>query len=307
VLATSGPRPRVVVVEGGAHRRVERTLRALTRSCDVTFIRRDAVLTANEARNLALHHVDTEFVAFVDNDTVVDDGWLARLEQSADETGAAVIAPVVLWGAPEEIHFAGGECHLADGPRGLRLVSHNRLMHEAPAVVAGLSRAPSELVELHCVLLRVEVLRRLGPFDEDLVAAREEADLSLRLAGIGERIVVDPSVVVRYLWPKRLHPSDRPFFRARWSADWAARSFAAFNRKWGIADPAMDESFHQGHADRRVGGWPHSGGWTAKAAWKARRAVDVVATPLAVRAEDRRRRRAGPARVVHRASWDAAG
>jgi GT2 family glycosyltransferase len=304
VLAASGRRPRVVVVVGGAPRRVLRALEALARSHDATLIVGDAVFSENEAQNLALHHVHTEFVAFVGNDTLVDVGWLARLEQSADETGAAAVVPVVLWGEPEEIHFAGGACHLAEGPGGLRLVSHNELMHRPTSIVATLPRAPSELVELHCVLLRTSVLRHLGSFDEDLVAAREEADLALRLADISEQIVVDPSVVVRYLWPKRLRASDRSFFRARWSAAWGERSFVAFNRKWHVTDTSIDETFHQGHLQRRIGTWPHAGGWTAKARWKARRAVDVVATPLAVRAEDRRRTRAGPARVVHRASWD---
>ncbi len=105
---------RVVVVDGGSPTPIRQRLEALAREHDFTLIRRDALVTANESRNLGLKHVDTEFVVFIDNDTLVDAGWLEGLERCARETGAGAVSPVVLSGPTgrEEIHFAGGTCHI---------------------------------------------------------------------------------------------------------------------------------------------------------------------------------------------------
>lgn len=306
---TPDPR-RVVVVDGDSPRPIRRRLDELARAHDITLLRSDAVLAANEARNLATAHVSTEFVVFLDNDTEVGPGWLEGLERCARESGAAVVVPVVLSGptASEEVHFAGGSCHVVDEPGARRLVSENTLMHRPPETVATLSRRPSELLELHCTLVRTDVLARLGGFDERFVAGREEADLSLAVATAGEAAVLEPRVVVAYVTPKALRRYDHVYFRARWSGRWARRSFGAFNAKWSLdATTEIDERFLLGHRNRRIGVWPGTagpGGWRAAAAWKLRRALDLVVTPAAARLEDRRRARAAPARVVRRASWD---
>jgi len=309
VLERSGPSPRVVVIDGGSPKRISRQLARLAAECDLTLVRHDAVLGANEARNLALDHVTTEFVAFLDNDTLVEDGWLEGLERCARETGAVAVSPVVLWGpsARETIHFAGGECRIVTEPGGRRLLSHNAFMHQPADTVATLSRRSSELIELHCALVRTDALRTLGRFEERYIAGREEAEFSLVTAERGCTIMVEPAVVVGYPSPKRLEWTDLRYFAARWSDRWARRSFRVFNAKWSIDDPSTDDTFLEGHRVRRIGPWP---GWDgpdgrrAGLAWKARRAIDVVATPLAARAEDRRRTRAGATTVVHRASWD---
>lgn len=309
VARTPEPR-RIVVVDGGSPSRIRRRLESLARAHDMTLIRRDAPLTGSEARNLALSHVDTEFVAYVDNDTLVPDRWLPGLEEAARATGAAVTIPVVVWGPTghDQVHFAGGTCHLEGGPGQRRLVTTNTRMGQPVETVAGLRREPSELVEFHCFLVRTDVLRRLGPFDESLIGAREEADFALLLTGIGQSAWITPDVVVDYPHPKNLRAVDRAFFRARWGDEWATRAFRAFNEKWTLDDVTIDDRFLHGHIDRRLGPYPaHVGGWRGRAArigWKARRAVDLVRTPLATRAADRRRAAAPPARVVCRASWD---
>src|SRR5262249_14934406 len=98
LFASTEPRFRLVAVDGRAPRSVRADLERLAAHHDFTLIRSDAELSGNEARNLAAPHVTTEFVALLDNDTLVDRGWLHALEQRARATGAAAVSPAVLWG-----------------------------------------------------------------------------------------------------------------------------------------------------------------------------------------------------------------
>jgi GT2 family glycosyltransferase len=311
IVATTSQDRRLVVVDGGSPRTTARRLESLARELDFTLVRSDAVLSANESRNLGLAHVTTEFVVFVDNDLLVGPDWLEGLERCARETGGEFVTPVVLWGPTgrDEVHFAGGTCRIVEIDGTPRLEDRGLRMHQPVSVVASLSREPTELVELHCLLARRACLERIVPFDETLLAGREETDLSMYAAQHGWTAWLEPAVVVGYPSPKRLRPSDYAYYLPRWSDAWSDRSFRAFHRKWGLGDHATTERFRVGHRERRIGTCPgRQPGWRGRRdllAWRARRALDLVITPALVVVADRRRRRAAPARVVHTASWDA--
>ena len=308
---TPSPR-RVVVIDGGSPWRIRRRLEQVASAYDLTFVHRGAAITANEARNQAMRHVTTEYVCFLDNDTFVDDGWLAGLERCAEETGAWLVAAAVLWGRRDrwEIHYAGGSCHIGSEAGARRLEEHNTHMHRPVSALTELTRAPTEYVEAHCLLARVDALQRIGPFDEALVAAREHTTLALQVSALGGGIWLEPSVVVRYPWPKRNTPGDYRFYLPRWSDEWAERSFRRFNETWQLTDVAIDDIFRQGHLERRIGRRPARGNGvrarSQRLVLSARRGLDRFVTPLAVKACDRRRARRGSARVLHTASWDAA-
>ena len=88
IVANTTPPLRLVVVDGGSPRPAARRLELLARELDFTLLHSDAILSANESRNLGFAHVTTEFVVFVDNDLLVEHGWLEGLEQCARDTGA---------------------------------------------------------------------------------------------------------------------------------------------------------------------------------------------------------------------------
>lgn len=310
-LLAHTPEPRrVVLVIGGSPRKVRRRLERLAAEHDITFIHRDAVITPNEARNLAMPHVATPYVSFLDNDTFVGDRWLEQLEECADETGASLVACPVLWGRNDEweIHYAGGTCRIVEDDGVRRFDEHNPLMHRPVTALDELERAPTEYVEPHCLLARVDVLRQLGPFDEDLVVAREHSMLSLQVTAAGGEIWLEPSTVVLYPWPKRNTIADYRLYLPRWSDEWSERSFRHFNEVMHLGDDEIDDIYRDGHRQRRLGGRPPRGP-SLRARWgrmryRARRAVTIVATPVVVRAVERGRARRAPARVVHRARWD---
>jgi glycosyltransferase involved in cell wall biosynthesis len=310
LIANTPPPYRLVVVDGGSPQRIARAIEELAVRHDFTLVRRDSLLTSNEARNLGMRHVETEFAVFVDNDTLVPPGWLTALEQAARETDAPLIAPVVLAGAPGawEIHAGGGEAHIeGDGPS-RRFVEINARMHHPPAELDGASRRPSEFVELHCLLARSALLEQTGPFDEGLIAGREHNDLVLRIGRLtASAPLLEPAVTVKYVSSKRLSAHDWAFFLPRWSEEWASSTFAHFNAQWELRDTRVDAWFQRGNLARRLHdrSRPRTGArlWCWRAVRHVRRALDRVATPAALAMADRARTRCGSARIVHRASW----
>jgi GT2 family glycosyltransferase len=303
---------RLVVVDGGSPPHVARALEQLAVRHDWTLVRSDALLTSNEARNLGMRHVDTEFAVFIDNDTFVPKGWLTALEQCARDTAAPLVAPTVLAGAPGswEIHAGGGEARIEGEGAGRRFVETNARLHHPASELEGASRQPSGFVELHCLLARTDVLELIGPFDEGLVAGREHSDLVLRIADkTGGVPLLEPAVTVRYASRKHLSPHDWAFFLPRWSDEWARSTFAHFNERWQLCDTSVDAWFLRGALARRLHDryQPRTGVrlWGWRAVRRGRRALDKIATPAALRAADRARARCGSPRLVHRATWCA--
>jgi GT2 family glycosyltransferase len=84
---------RLIYVDGGSPQRVRAYLTDQARQRGFHLLRRDSYLSPNEARNLALRHVDTRYVVFLDNDVLVTPGWLEALVRCAEETGAWTVGP----------------------------------------------------------------------------------------------------------------------------------------------------------------------------------------------------------------------
>ena len=84
-----------------------RYLEARAREARFTLVRRDDYLSPNDARNLGFACVDTPYVAFVDNNAVVGDGWLDDLLECARTTSAAFVSPVYCEGSLEAVKSIG--------------------------------------------------------------------------------------------------------------------------------------------------------------------------------------------------------
>ena len=110
VRNTDGPY-KLVYVDGNSPTAIATQLAQLCRAGGFTYLREDRFLTPNHARNIGLKVIDTDYVAFVDNDLFVQPGWLQPLVECARETGAWAVGPVVLEGSENlsVIHMAGGD------------------------------------------------------------------------------------------------------------------------------------------------------------------------------------------------------
>ena len=241
---------RVVVVDAGSPNRVRDLLRAESRRRGFTLIREERLLTPNQARNVGLAATETDYIVFVDNDVLYTHGWLEALVRCAEETGAAVVAPLTCQGLPAhtEIHHAGGtytangasmDTFVADPPEGGREFDEVMVAHgEKVADWDGrLHREVTGMCEFHCVLARRAVFDAIGPLDEGLLSTKEHIDFSMEVRRAGGEVWFEPESVVTYVFPCRARPLNRedwPFFALRWSDTYGRRSLEHFIRKWNL-------------------------------------------------------------------------
>ncbi|HEY5662826.1 MAG TPA: mycofactocin biosynthesis glycosyltransferase MftF [Ilumatobacter sp.] len=141
------------------------------------------------ARNAGLADVDTDFVAFVDADVELADGWLDPLLAHFDDERVALVAPRVRAapppsGSPAGPWFAGYE--LANGPLDLG--------PEPARVLAG---TRVSYVPAATIVCRTAAVRSVGGFDETLRFG-EDVDLVWRLAAAGWVCRYEPAGEVRH-------------------------------------------------------------------------------------------------------------
>ena len=212
-------------------------------------ILRPGLVTPNEARNLGLKLVSTQYVVFIDNDVIVAPGWLDAMINCANDETADIVAPLTCQGLPlhQTIHQAGGS--LLDDPMsffaqpaGERIIvdQHAFAGQRVAQVATKLRRAATGSCEFHCVLVRRSLFDWIGPLDERLLASREHLDLCLAATQAGKKIVFEPAAIVSYLFPSRQRPMNRAdwhYFALRWSPSWLAQSVEHFEHKWGLRPP----------------------------------------------------------------------
>jgi GT2 family glycosyltransferase len=199
----------------------------------------------NQARNLALDHVTTDFVVFVDNDSLVEPGWLDALLRCADETGAWVVGPLYCEPSPDgvQIHMSGGTCRitaLRDGKCSYVERHHNQHIEYRQAT--HLRRHKTELIEFHTVLVRMTTFDKIGPFDPELTCVCEHGDFCLSVYRAGGSVFIEPEAVITYVSPRQLDIADREYFQLRWSEAWLEASIRRLTEKYNLSetDPEMD-------------------------------------------------------------------
>ncbi|MFN2383169.1 MAG: glycosyltransferase family 2 protein, partial [Gemmatimonadota bacterium] len=195
LLEHTPPAVPILYVDVRSPRAVRRRVAARAKDGRVRVLPSDRFLAPNAARNLALPHVTTRYVVFVANDVLVHPNWLDPLVQCAEATGAWLVAPLYLMGegARQVIHMAGGVLHIRQegGERTLFEKDYHPGVRLAD-LPAPLERREVEMVEFHCLLVRMETFARLGALDEALQNVREHEDLCLAVRQAGGTIWLEP-------------------------------------------------------------------------------------------------------------------
>lgn len=283
---------RWVYVDGGSPRPVARYLRSASGRMGFELVRRERYLTPNQARNLGFERVDTEYVVFVDNDVLVEPGWLEALVRCAQETGAVAVGPLYCIGLPAgtTVHMAGGEASLHRKNGVLRLHELHRHQNLPVAQVeAHLVRSRCELIEFHCMLVRSSALRRLGPFDERLMNTREHIDFCLTLRAHGHDIWFEPASRLTYVAPPPFAWGDVPYYLLRWSDQWSRSTMRHFNAKWNLEDDSAQliRNWIRPHRRAVFGRAPGiARRWLGRrlGSWVTRRVIDCVESCVIARA-----------------------
>ncbi len=231
----------LVYVDGGSPKDVQHYLRETALEKDFTLLRTEHFLSPNQARNLGLSQVKTDYVLFIDNDVHVSQDWLEHLWQCAQETDATVICPLTCIGQPlhQKVHLAGGEARIftelkGDTTRRRVHEKHYFVNHAVADVQDQLQRRACEFAEFHCMLVKRSIFDQIGLLDEKLLSTREHIDFCLNVTQAGGRIYCEPRSVVTYVPDILYRWSDLAFFMLRWSDEWEVKSLKRFRKKWNL-------------------------------------------------------------------------
>ncbi|MGZ5927396.1 MAG: glycosyltransferase family 2 protein, partial [Rhizomicrobium sp.] len=195
----------LVYIDGRSPKHLSDWLKVAAPAKGFKVIHLDRFVTPNEARNMGAAAAKMEFIVFIDNDVICADGWLSALVKAADETGADVVAPLVCEGVPlhSRIHQATGtftndKAAFFAAPKGQRelldVMTHHKT--QLDQVRDQLHRQETDTCEFHCVMVRRSLLDKTGPFDEDLHAIYDDAEIAGRIHRAGYRVVSRQSCLV---------------------------------------------------------------------------------------------------------------
>ena len=142
--------------------------------------------------NAGVREARGRFVAFLNNDTSADPGWLRALIAGVDEAGgfALVTSRIVYMHDPDTIDSAG------DGV--LRWGGAFKRHHGEPASAAAVTQEVFGVCGAACMMPRT-VFDEVGGFDEDFFASHEDVDLSYRARLRGYRCRYVADAIVRHV------------------------------------------------------------------------------------------------------------
>jgi hypothetical protein len=204
---------------------------------NVTTIRTDHHILSNQSRNLAIRENKDDFLCLIENDVLVEEGWLTHLIEACEQHPADVAVPLILerMGGFEKVHFDDrlGHIEAFEAPDGDKLRILPRGYPKENDRYA--TRRTTEFIETHCILFRKEILSRIGGFD-DSITAQEEMDLSLSLYHAHARVVMEPQSVINFLPPPPVNPDEVEYYHLKWDQETYARDYEHVAQKWNVAD-----------------------------------------------------------------------
>lgn len=184
---------KIVVVDHGSADRTPILLQrwSARRGSDLNVVRFTGKGIA-AARNFAVRHCDSEWIAFVDADCEFARDWLptalAQID-SVDQTVAGIGGGGLIPNGPLKI-YRGYSLSLRSFVGG-----HRSLLNRRPSQIQETSHLPT-----FNALFRKSALEAVGGFDESFERGAEDLDLGFRLRGAGFRLVGCPDLwVTHYL------------------------------------------------------------------------------------------------------------
>lgn len=235
----------LIYVDGGSPANIRSYLQQAAHEKGFELIRTDYYLSPNQARNIGLAKVNSKckYVVFVDNDVEVTPGWLEKLVECAEETGATVISPLICQGTPlhEIVHCAGGESGVLLENKGgnVRRRILEKIYNQGRRVVDvrdGLKREETGLAEFHCVLVRTGIFDKIGQLDEGMLNTKEHVDFCMTVLEAGGTVYLEPDSIVTYVPGPPLELSDMTFYMLRWSDAWELASLQNLRTKWDLTE-----------------------------------------------------------------------
>lgn len=205
------------------------------------LIRYEKYLRQNVARNLALPLVnDSQYLVFIENDIIIEKGWLKPIVECAEQEEAAIVSPLILEGNPKspnkQVHILGVNLNFEIQESGQRRLKIQHLMHHEKLADQILQRSEVDAVEFHCALVRHSLLEKI-PLDEVFDNLESHIDLCIQAKNIGEKVFVEPSSRVTFLDPRLVYGfdgDDIELYLFRWNNKLIIETVTHAAKKWNV-------------------------------------------------------------------------
>jgi GT2 family glycosyltransferase len=181
----------VVVVDNGSYEDVQGML--AKEFPEVRMIRLDTNHGFAGGNNRGIEISQGKYIALINNDALAEPQWISSMVATAEaDSSIAAVASIIIDGNLPEVLDS---CGVGIGLDGMSRQS----MRGMP--VPKLTQAKEVLLFSGCAcLLRLDVLKEVGLFDEDFFSYCEDTDLGLRLRKAGWKIVVAPDAYVKHFY-----------------------------------------------------------------------------------------------------------
>ncbi|MDZ8085558.1 MAG: glycosyltransferase [Nostoc sp. DedQUE12b] len=212
---------------------------------NVKIIHANDYLMPNQAKNLVIQEAKDDFVCFIENDVLVEKGWLSYLIAACEEHPADVAIPRIIEGPLGETKI-----HWDPGLGEVQLVqTANEVKWEILPPTGdlqldkGCDRRTIKLSgEAHCQLYRRSVFDKVNPFDGDVIYL-DWIDSSLALYNAKIPIVFEPKSIIHFWHPYPPHLDELDYFWQRWDLQQAASEIDRIQKKWNLVRVTADLDF----------------------------------------------------------------
>lgn len=257
----------LVYVDVNSPKPIQQYLEEQSLQKNFELIRTDRYLSPTQSKNIGLRYILSQakdkykYIVFIENDVLVKPGWLTKLVECAEETGAAVVGPLTCIGQPlhQVIHNAGGKSYitteLKDGRTSRHIYQSAALTGKAVAEVSDkLRRKKTDYAEFHCMLVRTAIFAKVGLLDEGMLATREHIDFCFMVTQAGGSIYSEREAVITtdtigietnqkglVNWFGHVQLPDFKwfdlyYFMLRWNDAWDLASLHHLRKKWDLTE-----------------------------------------------------------------------
>ncbi len=157
---------------------------------EVKIIKFDTNLGFAKAYNIAVNMVETKYVVFLNNDTIVDKEWLKNLydEIVKDENIFAVGSKILLMDDKNRLHNAGSKIAPWGGGYDIGFLDYDRKCYNVKREVGAVCGAS--------MIVRRDLFQKIGGFDDSFFAYFEDVDLCWRAWIYGYKVIYNPKSIV---------------------------------------------------------------------------------------------------------------
>ena len=196
VFQTKYPKFEVIVVDNGSTDGSIELIQSVAekRPISVKIIKNQRNLGFAEGNNIGIRNSNGEFIAFLNNDTVVDPNWLYHLIVVLEgDRKIAAVQSLLFTSDGSKINSLGGTIDILGTAE-----DRVRLIDNATAkIVQGTEEVFSACAA--SMVVRKSVLKEVGEFDSKFFAYFEDVDLCWRIRLRGYKVVLDLNSIVYHI------------------------------------------------------------------------------------------------------------